>query len=129
MRKLIAIAGSVALAGAGLAAPALATPGMNPDGEHKYVVCHATSSDTNPYVVVVVDVAAAGVPKIVANHQMHVDEPNKTWNSDGTWMGTPHEEGDSKEDVIETTLVPAGYKLSLEDAFEVCFGEPPEPPE
>ncbi len=56
MRKILAIAGAVALAGA-MAAPAAATPAD--DGLHKYVVCHATSSDTNPYVVIVVDVAAA----------------------------------------------------------------------
>ena len=57
VRKVFAVAGATALAVMMLAAPAAATP-KNDAGEHKITICHVTNSETNPYVVIEVDVAA-----------------------------------------------------------------------
>ena len=56
-RKVLAVAGVTALALAMLAAPASATP-KSDAGEHKITICHVTNSQTNPYVIIEVDVAA-----------------------------------------------------------------------
>lgn len=72
MRKIIAIAGALALT-AGLAVPAVATPG----DPHKVVVCHATSSLVNPYVIIIVDTASASGAKKIVAHLAHQDTPNK----------------------------------------------------
>lgn len=72
MRKLIAIAGAVALAGA-MAAPAVATP----EDPHKILVCHATSSLKNPYVTIEVDIASTGGWKQFMAHLEHQVNPNK----------------------------------------------------
>jgi len=59
----IRLAGGAALAvlvvGAALAAPsaALAT---KPAPEHKVTICHRTNSNTNPYVLITVDIASSG---------------------------------------------------------------------
>lgn len=56
-RRLLAAFAAAAL-GAGLTAlPATATP-KNAAGEHTVTICHVTNSVTNPYVLIVVDVAA-----------------------------------------------------------------------
>ena len=52
--KRLALALALTFAAAGLAAPVAATPG-NP---HKTTVCHRTASDSNPYVLITVDVAS-----------------------------------------------------------------------
>jgi hypothetical protein len=72
MRRLIAIAGAIALAAA-VAAPAAATPA----DDHKDVVCHATSSLVNPYVVIVVDTASAKGQKNLEAHMEHQENSNK----------------------------------------------------
>ena len=63
---------------AALAAPAWATP---PDsaGNHKVIVCHATSSESNPYVQIEVDLASAGNRglKKIMGHYEHAMDPNK----------------------------------------------------
>lgn len=51
--------------GATLVSGVLATP---PPG-HKVTICHATNSDTNPYVVIDVDIASSGYVK--AGHSDH----------------------------------------------------------
>jgi hypothetical protein len=55
-----------------------ANAGMAND-DHKVGVCHATGSDTNPYVFIVVDRNSTAH----RGHLMHRDDPNKT-NPDGT---------------------------------------------
>jgi hypothetical protein len=59
-------------------------------------ICHATSSDTNPYVFITVDNDSAKLK----GHLMHHDDPNKHWKSAGTYEGQPHAAGDLKPDLI-----------------------------
>ncbi len=59
-------------------------------------VCHATSSDTNPYVFITVDDDSVKLK----GHLQHRDNPNKTWKSDGVWRGTTVHAGDAKRDLI-----------------------------
>lgn len=63
---------------------------------NKVGICHATSSDTNPYVFISVDDDSAKLK----GHLQHLTEPNKTWKSDGTFNGDAHEAGDAKRDLI-----------------------------
>lgn len=60
-RKLITLVATVSLLTLSVTGSALATqPGSNPDLEdgHKITICHATNSETNPYVVITIDIAA-----------------------------------------------------------------------
>ena len=50
---------------------------QNDDGDHKVLVCHATSSATNRYVGVVVDIASTGGLNKLMGHMRHVTHPNK----------------------------------------------------
>lgn len=84
------------------AAGATAAPGHTPVG-----ICHATSSDTNPYVWIVVDQDSA----TYRGHLMHTTEPNKTWRSAGSWNGVEHAAGDEKPDFIE------GLDLGISEAW------------
>ena len=45
---------------AAVVAPSATMASKPIDGEHKVTICHRTNSDTNPYVVITVDVASAG---------------------------------------------------------------------
>jgi hypothetical protein len=68
-------------------------------GEHVPVnVCHATNSDTNPYVFITVDDDSTKFQ----GHLAHRNDPNKTWKSDGTFNGTAHVAGDAKPDLIQS---------------------------
>jgi hypothetical protein len=87
MRKIIAIAGALALT-AGLAVPAVATPGE----DHKDVVCHATSSLVNPYVIIVVDTASAKSAKTLKAHYKHMDDSNKKHGSDDIYIDVSPED-------------------------------------
>ncbi len=60
---------TAAFAVAAVAAPAATLASKPIDGEHKVTICHRTASDTNPYVLITVDVASAG-----ANVDGHADE-------------------------------------------------------
>lgn len=63
---------------------------------NKVGICHATSSDSNPYVFISVDDDSAKLK----GHLQHLTEPNKQWKSDGAFNGVDHEEGDAKRDLI-----------------------------
>ncbi len=80
MRRIIAIAGAVALTAA-VAAPAVATP-PDEDGNHKVLVCHATSRNSDDYYNrIIVDIAATSEKdeRVIATHFLHTAEgaPNK----------------------------------------------------
>ena len=79
--------------GFALASGAYAT---KPAPNHKVDVCHATSSDTNPYVFINVDIASTKFQ----GHLMHRNAPNKHWKSDGWWNGVWHTAGSPKADFI-----------------------------
>ena len=59
-------------------------------------VCHATSSDTNPYVFLTVDDDSVKLQ----GHLMHRSNPNKQWKSDLVWRGQTVHDGDAKRDLI-----------------------------
>src|SRR4051794_20408916 len=63
---------------------------------NKVGICHATSSDSNPYVFISVDDDSAKLK----GHLMHREDPNKQWKSDGTFEGVEHSDGDAKPDLI-----------------------------
>ncbi|MCW2787311.1 MAG: hypothetical protein JWP74_3828 [Marmoricola sp.] len=63
---------------------------------NKVGICHATSSDSNPYVFISVDDDSVKLQGHLA-HKLH---PNKTWKSAGTFHGVPHAAGDPKPDLI-----------------------------
>jgi len=109
--RVATVAGIVML-GAGVS-NAQATPG-NPAPEHKIWICHATSSDTNPYEIINVDVASTKYE----GHLAHKTDPNKQWKSDGTFGGLVHVDGQAKPDIIGTP--------DAESAPAECFdSEPP----
>lgn len=70
-----------------------------PAGHTPVNVCHATSSDSNPYVFITVDDDSV---KLTGpnGHLMHRQTPNKTWKSDGVWRGKTVHAGDLKPDLI-----------------------------
>ena len=65
LRAPALLGAAVIVIGLALASTALATPPPN----HKVTICHATNSDTNPYVVIDVDIASSGYLK--AGHSLH----------------------------------------------------------
>lgn len=77
----------------GIALMVTATPA---NAATKVPICHATSSDTNPYTFILVDDDS----KKFQGHLAHRDEPNKTWKSDITFNGTDYQAGDPKPDII-----------------------------
>lgn len=85
----------LAVAGLGLimAAPANATQPTTPK---KVWVCHATSSDTNPYRIIHVSVNSTKYE----GHLAHKTSPNKKWKSDGEFAGVQHVKNDPKPDII-----------------------------
>jgi len=96
MRKILALLSALILAlttAAWFAQPASATKG----GHVPVGVCHATSSDTNPYVWIVVDKDSVKYE----GHLAHRNDPNKRWKSDGEWDGLVHFANDPKRDYIE----------------------------
>ena len=68
-------------------------------GQEKVVICHATNSDTNPYVVIEVSVASVKFE----GHLAHRNSPNKVWKHTTTWNDTTYEAGSAKPDLISDT--------------------------
>ena len=62
----------------------------------KVGICHATSSDSNPYVFISVDDDSAKFK----GHLAHRNTPNKTWKNAGVFNGDPHLAGAPKRDLI-----------------------------
>jgi hypothetical protein len=62
----------------------------------KVGICHATSSDSNPYVFISVDANSAKLQ----GHLMHRNDPNKRWKTDGYFSGVHHVAGQLKPDLI-----------------------------
>lgn len=123
MKRLFAIIATLFLATFFLGGTASAT--SNGQGEHVPVnVCHATSSDTNPYVFITVDDDSTKLQ----GHLAHRNEPNKTWKSDGSWNGVEHLAGDPKADKIETYTDSEGVTHELDGAFTDCGSDTTEPP-
>lgn len=77
----------------------------------KVGVCHATSSDTNPYVYLLVDDDSTKLQ----GHLQHKNFPNKTWKSDLTYEGVDYKAGDPKPDFIDV-------------APTACDGDVEQPP-
>lgn len=95
------------------AATAFATNGGQDD--HKVALCHRTASDSNPYVLITVDLDA--LPAHLNDLPGH---PAKAWKSDGTWRGVAHVAGDLREDY------PAWSDLDCQDTDPTT--EPTSPP-
>ncbi|MFL6172944.1 MAG: hypothetical protein ACJ716_08625, partial [Marmoricola sp.] len=81
-------------------------------------ICHATSSDSNPYTFITVDNDSA---KLTA-HLAHRDDPNKRWKSDGTFNGVAHTKGQPKPDIIGDYTDPEGNPVVLDGVVneETC---------
>jgi hypothetical protein len=92
-------------------------PAAKGHGQAKVVICHATNSDTNPYVVI--EVAVASVK--YQGHLAHRTTPNKTWKLATTWNGTLHAAGSAKADLIE------GLDGNVTKAFCQAGGTHPTP--
>ena len=81
-------------------------------------ICHATSSDSNPYTFLTVDNDSS---KLTA-HLEHRNDPNKRWKSDGTFNGVPHTKGQPKPDIIGNYTDPQGNPVILDGVVnaETC---------
>ena len=87
-----AVVGGAVLA---LLAPTAAQASKTPSGEHKVTICHATSSATNPYVQITVDVASLVGPEGHDHHERDAippfdlgdgfSHPGQSW-SDGSTL-------------------------------------------
>lgn len=99
MKRTIIVFAMVVGLIAALAAPASATkPGTDEDliDGHKILICHATRSLSNPYVVIEIDIAAWNDPSDDKNHGDHhtstkdgITWSDKLANEDGTCGDVP----------------------------------------
>ena len=121
----LAVLGALVMS-SGVALVVASTPANAAQEEHIPVnVCHATSSDTNPYVFITVDNDATKLK----GHLMHREDPNKKWKSAGTWNGIDHVKGDSKRDYIADYTDEGGdfHELDGNLTAEDCPGTSEEP--
>lgn len=80
----------------GVALMATATSANAAQGHTPVNICHATSSDSNPYTFITVDAES----KKFEAHLAHRNTPNKTWKSDGSFGGVDHVADEPKPDII-----------------------------
>ena len=126
---LLAALGALVMS-SGIALMVAATPANATQAQHVPVgVCHATSSDTNPYVFIVVDDDSTKLK----GHLMHRNDPNKTWKSAGTYvLGGSHAAGDPKRDYIASYTGTDGVFHQLDGAITAAScpagGEEETPP-
>lgn len=86
-------------------------------------ICHATSSDTNPYVFITVDDDAANFEQQLSAHMAHRNAPNKIWKTDGVFGGVEHSAGDPKPDLIGDYETPDGWVILDGDiTADTCDG-------
>ncbi len=94
---MLAMVGTLIMS-SGVVLMTTATTAQATKGEdHKVYVCHATESDTNPYVVIHVDKASTKYQ----GHLAHRTTPNKQWKQATTWNGSVKAAGSNKPDLIE----------------------------
>jgi len=71
-------------------------------------ICHATSSDSNPYQFISVDNDSANFENQLSAHMAHREDPNKIWKTAGSFGGVDHAAGDPKPDLIGDYTTPDG---------------------
>jgi hypothetical protein len=115
----VVVAGLLTILGTGLVVTPLASTASAAPGHTPVGICHATSSDSNPYEWIVVDADSARY----RGHLMHRDDPNKHWQAAGIWNGIQHAAGDLKRDYIE------GLDAGISEAWcEARIGSSSPPP-
>ena len=87
LRKLAAVFGAAALTFGAVGAVSATAP-----THHKITICHATSSETNPYTSPTVDIASAGYPDNTSGHASH--------GRDGVWYPGAKADGFDWGDII-----------------------------
>jgi fimbrial isopeptide formation D2 family protein/uncharacterized repeat protein (TIGR01451 family) len=87
LRKLAALFGAAALTFGAVGAVSATAP-----THHKITICHATSSETNPYTIPTVDIASAGYPDNTSGHASH--------GNDGVWYPGAKADGFDWGDII-----------------------------
>lgn len=98
---LLLISAGVSLVVQSGAQGAKVNPHNPKNGNIPVLVCHATDSVPNSYVVEYPDADSTGL--IGRNgHQAHRDHPNKVWKQSGWWNGTFYTAGSPKRDYIHS---------------------------
>ena len=87
LRKLAALLGAAALTFGAVGSVSATAP-----THHKITICHATSSETNPYTSPTVDIASAGYPDGSSGHAGH--------GRDGVWYPGAKADGFDWGDII-----------------------------
>jgi len=125
------LAAAVAAVGAMVLASGVAllvtAPGASA-ATHPVNICHATSSDSNPYVFITVDNDSAKLQ----GHLQHRNDPNKRWKSDGTFGGVAHVKNEPKPDLIGDYLNDNDEEVVMDGVVDNarCNGDTEvEPPE
>ena len=88
-------------------------------------ICHATSSDSNPYVFITVDDDSVKF----RGHLMHRNDPNKRWKSAGTFNGEDHVANQAKPDLIGSYTDSDGVLHEMDGDITAASCEAQNPPE
>lgn len=106
----------------GVALMVTATPA---EAANKVGICHATSSDTNPYVYIEVDDDSVKLK----GHLQHRNDPNKRWKSAGTFNGVQHVADQPKPDIIGSFTDDQGVFQQMDGVVTAATCESQTPPE